>query len=288
MNKHEPLVSVIINCLNGAKYLKQAIDSVYSQTYSNWEIIFWDNASVDESRSIALGYDSRLRYFKNEITENLGAVRVKATQHATGEFLAFLDTDDLWTPTKLSNQLAIFETDPHIGMVYGRALILNEGSGKVVLQSPNINLPVGNIFERLAHENFIMFSSVIVRSEIFFKNGGFPQNYLNATDYKIFLKISKNQLVGCVDEPCCTIRVHSQNLSLCYRVVGANEAIQALQEFLPDQRISNAMKSQYQNLAIMHLKEGNLVNFARIIIRERVLFLVVSRLLRYVSTKFGI
>ena len=59
----EPLISVIINCFNGEEYLREAIDSVYSQTYKNWEIVFWDNASTDSSSSIAKTYDSRLNYF---------------------------------------------------------------------------------------------------------------------------------------------------------------------------------------------------------------------------------
>ena len=63
IRKKTPLVSIIINCYNGEKYLAQAIDSIYNQTYKNWEIIFWDNASTDKSASIAKSYDSRLKYY---------------------------------------------------------------------------------------------------------------------------------------------------------------------------------------------------------------------------------
>ena len=69
----QPLVSVIMNCYNSDKYLKEAIDSVYNQSYSNWEIIFWDNASNDSSSAIAKSYDERLKYFLAK--ENL---RIKA------------------------------------------------------------------------------------------------------------------------------------------------------------------------------------------------------------------
>ncbi|MEK7079138.1 MAG: glycosyltransferase, partial [Patescibacteria group bacterium] len=61
-----PKVSIIMNCFNGSKYLRESIDSVYAQTYRNWEIIFWDNASTDNSAEIAKNYDSRLRYFRSE------------------------------------------------------------------------------------------------------------------------------------------------------------------------------------------------------------------------------
>ena len=65
MKKSQPLVSIVINCYNGEEFLKSAIDSIYSQTYTNWEIIFWDNCSTDRSSEIALSYDKRLRYFKS-------------------------------------------------------------------------------------------------------------------------------------------------------------------------------------------------------------------------------
>ena len=67
--KSTPLISVIMNCYNGEAFLKNAIDSVYAQTYKNWEIIFWDNASTDTSADIALSYDERLKYFKDVETK---------------------------------------------------------------------------------------------------------------------------------------------------------------------------------------------------------------------------
>ena len=67
MNK-DPLVSVIINCYNGERFLKEAIDSVYAQTFSDWEIILWDNASTDNTAEIAMSYDDRLKYFCATLT----------------------------------------------------------------------------------------------------------------------------------------------------------------------------------------------------------------------------
>ena len=67
-----PLVTVIMNCLNCAKYVAEAVESVYAQSYPHWEIVFWDNASTDESGAIVRGNDSRLRYFRGEKTVALG------------------------------------------------------------------------------------------------------------------------------------------------------------------------------------------------------------------------
>src|SRR5437868_4501867 len=101
-----PLVSVIMNCLNGEQFLRDAIDSVIAQTYANWEIVFWDNASTDASASIAQSYhDDRIRYFRGDSTVPLGHARNLAIQKSRGTFIAFLDCDDLWLPTKLEKQL---------------------------------------------------------------------------------------------------------------------------------------------------------------------------------------
>ena len=89
---HEPLVSILMNCFNGEKYLKQAIDSVLAQTYRNWEIIFWDNQSTDGSAEIFTSYrDSRLKYFYAPEHTRLYEARNCALEKAEGELIAFLD-----------------------------------------------------------------------------------------------------------------------------------------------------------------------------------------------------
>ena len=106
MKNSEPLVSVIMNCLNCERYLNEAIDSVRAQTYSNWEIIFWDNASNDRSASIVKEYnDPRIHYFRGDKTILVYAARNKALSQCHGEFIAFLDCDDIWMTEKLSKQI---------------------------------------------------------------------------------------------------------------------------------------------------------------------------------------
>ena len=96
MYKEKPLVSIVMNCFNGERFLKEAIDSIYNQTYENWEIIFWDNSSSDNSALIAKSYDQKLKYFRSDKTTLLGVARDMAIKKAHGKFVAFLDTDDLY------------------------------------------------------------------------------------------------------------------------------------------------------------------------------------------------
>src|SRR5271167_2590982 len=99
-----------MNIRNGAGFLREALDSVMAQTFSDWELIAWDDCSTDDSAPIIAGYrDPRVRYFLSPEETPLGKARDSAIRHATGEWLAFLDQDDLWTPTKLAKQMVLAE-----------------------------------------------------------------------------------------------------------------------------------------------------------------------------------
>ena len=109
--KNPPLVSVVINCYNGGQFLREAIESIYAQSYKNWEIVFWDNASTDNSATIAQSYDERLKYFYSKNNTCLGEARVNAIEKTTGEYVAFLDCDDLWEKDKLLKQVELFSEE---------------------------------------------------------------------------------------------------------------------------------------------------------------------------------
>ena len=92
----QPLVSVIMNCYNGEKYLRESIDSVVAQTYENWELIFWDNHSTDNSAQIVQSYgDSRIYYFCSQTFTPLGEARNLAIKQSNSEFIAILDCNHI-------------------------------------------------------------------------------------------------------------------------------------------------------------------------------------------------
>ena len=107
---NKPLVSVIVNCFNGEKYLKEALASVLNQSYENWEIIFWDNQSNDKSSIIFKSYkDKRFKYYYASQHTLLYDARNQAIEKSSGDFIAFLDTDDFWEKNKLELQMPFFE-----------------------------------------------------------------------------------------------------------------------------------------------------------------------------------
>ena len=275
---HKPLVSVIMNCLNCEQYLREAIDSVYAQTYDNWEIIFWDNGSCDQSEDIARSYDSKLRYFKSEVTSILGAARVLAVSNAKGRYFAFLDCDDIWLKEKLEKQMKIFSEDgENLALVYGGCEVLYEDTKeKVINQSILLE---GEVFDSLAKENFIPFVSAVVKSEFYHSSGGFPLNMKHSTDYWLFLNIAKKYRVRAIQEVCCTYRFHSDNLSSNNRILAAKEAIQIVSMFLPDKAAEDGLKYHYDNLTIAYIKEGLALDSLKSLYRHGGLFRIFFKLI---------
>ena len=129
-----PLVSIIMNCYNGEKYLKEAIDSVIAQTYNNWEIILCDNQSKDSSAEISKSYDDdRLRYFLAPEHTRLGQARDEAISYVQGMYIAFLDVDDLWVDSKLKSQVETLEAENY-SLLYSNAEVIFE-DGRTSLYS---------------------------------------------------------------------------------------------------------------------------------------------------------
>src|SRR5713226_6082724 len=101
-----------MNIRDGADYLHDALDSVMAQTFMDWELIVWDDRSTDNSAAIVAEYqDARIRYFLSEEDTGLGRARHLAVDQAEGDWLAFLDQDDIWLPDKLAKQVALIGTN---------------------------------------------------------------------------------------------------------------------------------------------------------------------------------
>ena len=163
------LVSVIVNCLNGEKYLRSAIDSILAQTYKNFEIIFWDNASTDGTKKIIDSYqDIRIKYFKNETTVNVYAARNLALAKCNGEFVAFLDSDDLWLPTKLEKQIPLF-SDTNVGLVFSDSLFFTNDGKKRKNYSKGYP-KTGYCFDDLLKDYHLDIETVVLRHSLLLNN----------------------------------------------------------------------------------------------------------------------
>jgi len=158
MNKN--LVSIIMNCHNGEKYLIKAVNSIFKQTYMNWELVFFDNASKDNSAKIIKSFrDKRIKYYYSKYM-NLGKARKSALNLCEGEFITFLDCDDYWTSNKLKLQIQDLKKNPEVGVSFSNSYFFkNDKKQLLYKQSP----PDGYIFKNLLERYYISFDTVIIK-----------------------------------------------------------------------------------------------------------------------------
>ena len=198
-----PLTSVIIIFLNAEKFIQQAIESVFAQTYTDWELLLVDDGSTDKSTEIALSYadqhPAKVRYLEHEDHQNRGmsASRNLGIRHARGEYIAFLDADDVWLRGKLEEQVAILDSQPEAGMVLGAIEWWYSWTGdpkdlnrdRVALPSTPLNTlakPPTLLPSLLRHETVSAISS-LVRRRVIEEVGGFEESFEGMYEDQAFL-----------------------------------------------------------------------------------------------------
>ena len=193
----------------------------------DWELVFWDNASTDSTAEIAAGFgDPRMRYFRSPELMPLGRARTLAIREARGEWLAFLDHDDVWLPEKLAMQLAL--DDPGVAIIYGRAVSFSAGGRERDFDHRHefAPLPQGELFDRLFNEScFISMSSAMMRRSAVEEVGTVPDWVELITDYYLHLELSHRYRVRAVQSVVCRYRLHPKSLSRTGAVRMHNEAL---------------------------------------------------------------
>ena len=211
MSENTTTVSVIMNCYNSDKYLREAIDSIYVQTYDNWEIIFWDNCSTDQSALIAKSYDSRLKYFLAKETTPLGKARNLALEKAKGDYICFLDCDDLFMPSKLEVQLGAIKLNNAV-LSYSSWIKINE-NGKE-LERYIIKNEFTSKFESLLNKYTVNFQSLMMDSNYLNNNKlKFDEALAFSPDFNLVLKIAYKEPLLALCEPLVKYRVHNESMS---------------------------------------------------------------------------
>ena len=237
-----PVVSVIMNCLNSSRDLREAMDSLMAQAYTDFEVIFWDNCSTDASPAIAQSYGDRVRYFRGDSIVPLGEGRNLALAQARGRYLAFLDCDDVWKPAKLERQVALFEANPRVGLVCTDTEIFD---GRRVLKRlfAETSPARGMAFAALMQRQWISMSSAMVSREALTslspdntpsglgRNGAWFDQSLNVCEEAdVFYRIAHDWELDFVDEPLTLWRVHGANTT--FRKFGqfADETLRILEK----------------------------------------------------------
>ena len=184
-----------MNGYNAQKYLREAIESVYAQTFDDWEIIFIDNCSTDDTKKIVKSYDDKIKYYKTEKNIPLGAARNFGLQYCKGEYLAFLDTDDVWLKDKLSLQVKLMDTDDKCQLCYGGVIYIDEDSKEIGEMIPQTD---EDVFLQQLKRYEINMQSVMLRNSSDIR---FNEKLRHSPDFDLFMDIVSRSKT-------CIIRKH--------------------------------------------------------------------------------
>lgn len=206
----EELVSIIMPNYNGAKYLQETINSVLAQTYTNWELLFVDDCSTDNSLEIVRSYnDSRIKILQNDKNSGAAVSRNYALLEAKGKWIAFLDSDDLWLPEKLKKQIAFMETNGY-AFTFTDYDVIDENSATISHFKPRLDICM---YKDILKHNHIGCLTVIYDSE---KIGKvlMPTNAIKREDLACWLSIlKKGERAYCLHECLAQYKVHSNSVS---------------------------------------------------------------------------
>ena len=249
-----PLVSIVIPTYNSAEFLVTALDSVFNQTYNNYEVIVVDDGSTDKTQEVIAAQRSRLKieYICQE-NQGVAAARNRGIAAARGEFIAFLDADDLFLPYKLQQQIAVFQAQPEVGMVISGWHLTDETGNIIRDVELWHSLPKLDLHTWLYWKP-VLPSATMVRRHWLQKVGGFPSATIPVEDVECFLNLV---LQGCQAVWCPqigTIYRQVNSDSLCRNTLRRVESLKLLhqrffgQDNLPDRIRQEENYVNYCNL----------------------------------------
>jgi glycosyltransferase involved in cell wall biosynthesis/peptidoglycan/xylan/chitin deacetylase (PgdA/CDA1 family) len=246
--KGNPLVSVIVPFLNGEKFIREAIESVFAQSYTNWEMLLVDDGSSDQSTHIAKDYEARhpgrVRYLEHDGHRNLGqsAARNLGMRHANGELFACLDCDDVWLPHKLERQVSLLVLHPEAGMVFGASEYWRSWTQEEGVDATDYTPDLGVVEETIYQPPELLValhplgegtapcpSDLLIRRRVFPSTGGFPEEFhgmYSMYEDQVFLaRVYLREPVYISGETWIRYRVHPESVMSTVKSAGQDSAV---------------------------------------------------------------
>ena len=196
-------ISVVIPTYNREKTILRALHSVLDQSYGIYEVIVVDDASTDGTDKLVESIkDERIKYIKLEKNGGPSNARNRGAQLATGEWIAFQDSDDCWYRDKLEKQVEHLNNHPEYTMIYCMyQLYIDDAEGILIPQKPYSEIMEGDMLNTLLVKNVIGTPTILVNRERFMNAGGFSTDYKALEDWEFVVRFSKENLIGFVPEP---------------------------------------------------------------------------------------
>lgn len=206
-----PKVSVIIPAYNAMSYLPETLESVIKQTFTDFEVLIIDDGSTDNIRQWYINLvDKRIKLICQE-NQHLAAARNTGIDHSLGEYLAFLDADDIWEPTKLEKQVNCLESNFKIGLVHTWTVLIDyqgKPTGKALKSQAE-----GQVWQQIVQKNTIVVSSVMVRYSCLQNLGAFDRDLHYCEDYDLWIRLAAHYDFAVVKEFLTRYRLHPGSLS---------------------------------------------------------------------------
>ena len=219
-----PTVSILLTSYNHEKFIREAIDSVLGQTYSDFELIIWDDASTDSSWDIIQSYDDpRIKAFRNGVNERKVINKILLSGQVRGHYVAIHHSDDVWEPEKLEKQVAFLDENPHYGAVFTRAFSITE-SGMPFEDTTHLYYSVFDQPNRTRHEwlrfffaqgNALCHPSMLIRKECYDTCGVYSYTLAQVPDFDLWIRLAMRYELYVLPEKLVRFRVrdHEANIS---------------------------------------------------------------------------
>lgn len=207
-----PKVTVIIPTYNAIAYLPSTFDSVIKQTFSDFEVIIVDDGSSDATVEwVSQLVDPRVRLI-SQANQGVAVARNQGIANAQGEYVAFLDADDLWEPTKLEQQVKCLDENPQVSLVNTSIVNIDEqGKPLSTINARNLS---GNVLKHIVEENLILCGSApMVRRSCLQAVQGFDQKLMSAEDWDLWIRLAARYDFAVITEPLVLYRQHLNSKS---------------------------------------------------------------------------
>jgi len=246
-----PAISVIVTSYNYARFIGEAIQGVLDQTCQDFEVIVVDDGSTDDTRSVLDRFGDRITCIY-QANQGKSIALNRGIAVSRGRYLAFLDSDDCWLPDSLEARLATFKADPEVGVVYGRALVVDEAGRPLPYTIGAPERYPDETFRSLLYGVFIPFVTFMVRRESFEQAGAyFDPGFGTTNDWELYLRLSRVCRFRYLDHPLARYRLHASNWS-CNPLVMAEQMTRLVERALSDPHLPPEVKRTryivYRNL----------------------------------------
>lgn len=267
-------VSVVIPTYNYGRFIVEAIESALRQTLPPYEIIVVDDGSTDDTAEVVARFGERVRYIRQE-NAGVSAARNRGVAESRGDYIAFLDADDIWEPTKLEKQIAKFAEDPEIGLVHCGMREFDAETGKTV--ALHLEGGEGWVADEIAlWERPIVIGpggTIVVSRSAIETVGGFDTRLKNGEDWEFCFRVASKYKVGFVREPLVDYRNHGVNATKNIREMERSTRIAWKTVFSnADESIRRLRRRSYGNLhkvlAGSYLHNGEFRGFLRNVLKS--------------------